>query len=79
VTSWQDPINAEARSRGYVPAACRANADRHAADLVPIIARLDPDGSLSPSHPCPYFIESLTVRPRRSTCNSHPGHSAIRR
>jgi hypothetical protein len=61
--------NAAARSRGYVPTAWRANADRHAADLAPIIARLDPDGSLSPSHPCPFSIESLTVRPRRSTCN----------
>jgi hypothetical protein len=35
-------------------------------------------GSLSPSRSCPVSIETLTIRPRRSTCNSHPGHAAIR-
>ena len=77
----EDAINAVARSRGYVLTACGANAaktDRHADDLAPIIARLDPAGFLSPSRPYPFSIESLTLRPRRSKCTPHRGHAAIR-
>ena len=31
-----------------------------------------------PARGCPFSIETLTIRPRRSTCNSHPGDAAIR-
>ena len=58
--------------------AMAAKCDRHAADLAQIISWLDPDGSLSPSRPYPFSIESLTLRPRRSKCTPHRGHAAIR-
>jgi hypothetical protein len=58
--------------------AMAAKCDRHAADLAQIISWLDPDGSLSSGRPCPFSIEKLMLRPRRPTCNPHPGHAAIR-